>query len=253
MNKLAGYDVVIVCCSNQSQEDYWQRRLESVRGQVMPLSTVVVAVHEDWPGGAGNGLGTLYAYQKAVAKASASNVDLNGLLKDGKSVAMFHTAGKGTRLAPLPGAENNNKPGVKLPVPGSVSILESVIRQTGAYATSRKSRLSVFWGDQIFIPSLPAEYEPKHHADILCALGPVPNAEEWKAKGLQSYGLIATDAENKVLAQLEKVTHEVATEGLKSFPVDRVGASLGSFSLSAPLLSALVAGFQSELNAKTGS
>ena len=29
----------------------------------------------------------------------------------GKSVAIYHTAGKGTRLAPLPGAENNNKPG----------------------------------------------------------------------------------------------------------------------------------------------
>ena len=28
----------------------------------------MVAVHEDWPGGAGNGLGTLYAFQKAVAK-----------------------------------------------------------------------------------------------------------------------------------------------------------------------------------------
>ena len=115
MNKLAGYDVVIVCCSNQSQEDYWQARLESVRGQVMPLSTLVVAVHEDWAGGAGNGLGTLYAYQKAVAKAKAGGKDLDALLAGGASVAMFHTAGKGTRLAPLPGSESNNKPAVKLP------------------------------------------------------------------------------------------------------------------------------------------
>jgi hypothetical protein len=30
---------------------------------------------------------------------------------EGKAVAIYHTAGKGTRLAPLPGAENNNKPG----------------------------------------------------------------------------------------------------------------------------------------------
>ena len=67
MNRLAGYDVVIVCCSNQSQEDYWQRRLETVRGQVMPLDSVVLAVHEDWPGGAGNGLGTLYACVRAGA------------------------------------------------------------------------------------------------------------------------------------------------------------------------------------------
>jgi hypothetical protein len=77
----------------------------------------------------------------------------------GISVGLYHTAGKGTRLAPLPGAENNNKPGVKLPgsvklADGSskrITILESVIKQTGCYAKSRKGRLSVFWGDQVWI------------------------------------------------------------------------------------------------------
>ena len=129
---------MIVCCSNQSQEDYWQRRLEAVRGQVMPRGTIVIAVHEDWAGGAGNGLGTLYAYQKAVAKAKAAGQDLNALLAGGSSVAMFHTAGKGTRLAPLPGSESNNKPAVKLPglveIDGKampLTILEGVIKQTG--------------------------------------------------------------------------------------------------------------------------
>lgn len=60
------------------------------------------------------------------------------------------------RLAPLPGAENNNKPGVKLPVCLTVdgarvplTILEAVCKQTGVYASSRKGRLSVFWGDQV--------------------------------------------------------------------------------------------------------
>ena len=72
------------------------------------------------------------------------------------SVGLYHTAGKGTRLAPLPGAENNNKPGVKLPATikinnqnVSITILEAVIKQTGVYASSRKGRLSVFWGDQV--------------------------------------------------------------------------------------------------------
>jgi len=45
----------------------------------------------------------------------------------------FHTAGKGTRLAPLPGSENNNKPGVKLPATygtgAPISILEGVVQQ----------------------------------------------------------------------------------------------------------------------------
>lgn len=65
-------------------------------------------------------------------------------------------------MAPLPGAENNNKPGVKLPATVkigdknlSITILESVIKQTGCYAKSRMGRLSVFWGDQVFIPTVP--------------------------------------------------------------------------------------------------
>lgn len=60
------------------------------------------------------------------------------------------------RLAPLPGAENNNKPGVKLPssleidgVQVPLTILEAVLKQTGVYAANRKGRLSVFWGDQV--------------------------------------------------------------------------------------------------------
>lgn len=72
------------------------------------------------------------------------------------SVGLYHTAGKGTRLAPMPGSENNNKPGVKLAVtadingkPCPLTILESVVKQTGVYGKSRKGRLSVFWGDQV--------------------------------------------------------------------------------------------------------
>lgn len=81
-------------------------------------------------------------------------------------MGLYHTAGKGTRLAPMPGSENNNKPGVKLAVtadingkPSPLTILESVVKQTGVYGKSRKGRLSVFWGDQVtvctFFPLLP--------------------------------------------------------------------------------------------------
>jgi hypothetical protein len=59
-------------------------------------------------------LGTLYAFQKACKVAKEKyNVDLADELKSGNvSAALYHTAGKGTRLAPLPASENNNKPGV---------------------------------------------------------------------------------------------------------------------------------------------
>lgn len=51
-----------------------------------------------------------------------------------------------SRLAPLPGAENNNKPGVKLPasldldgVATPLTILEAVLKQTGASSRVEES------------------------------------------------------------------------------------------------------------------
>lgn len=145
-------------------------------------------------------LGTLYAYKNAVSLANERyGLDIDKSLEDGNiSIGLYHTAGKGTRLAPLPGAENNNKPGVKLPstikcggklVP--MTILEAVIKQTSSYARSRPGRLSVFWGDQVFIPTVPIEYNVTHHVDILCSLGPMPSEQDWKDKGMDKYGLIA--------------------------------------------------------------
>ena len=185
-------------------------------------------------------------------------MDLRAGLASGEmSCALYHTAGKGTRLAPLPGSENNNKPGVKLPVPGSggapLTILESVVKQTGIYGGVRKGRLSVFWGDQVFVPSIPVGKEkPTHHADILCALGPMMGPEEWKARGMEKYGLIAVSG-NGEGAQVEKVDHATAVKLLSTLgTVEKVGASLGSFSVSWPLLTALVDEFRTELDARTG-
>lgn len=268
-----GYKIVIVCCGDGQQASYWQNRLEQEdrKGLVLPKDSTVIAVDEDWPGGAGNFLGTLYAWKKACAKLKETQQrDLAAELAAGASVALYHTAGKGTRMAPLPGGENNNKPGVKLPVPGDISILESVIRQTGAYAPSRGGRLSVFWGDQIFVPSVSCTYTPKHHADILCGLGPMPSEQEWNERGLSKYGCIVADSDNSVIKQLEKVSHADAAEQVKpenlnrkesrefcSFKsaaddVVRVGPSLGSFSLSAAFLTALEGGFSAELEKKAG-
>ena len=78
----------------------------------------------------------------------------------------------------------------------NISILEAVIKQTGIYAKSRGGRVSVYWGDQVFIPSIDASYKPIAHADILCKLL-VPTAEEWATEGLQNYGLIAVNDRDK--------------------------------------------------------
>ena len=267
MDASQGFDAVVVCTSNVAQERYWQTRLQATAGQAAKSGAIVVAVHEDWAAdGAGNGLGTLYAYAKAKAKAQASGHDLDALLARGGTVGIYHTAGKGTRLAPLPGAENNNKPGVKLPslvdlpadpatgAPAStteLTILEAVVRQTGVYAKHRPGRCSVFWGDQIFVPSAGHNPSGAHHADILAQMGPMPDEADWKAKGLDKYGLIAVNAAGEA-AQVEKVSYDTATRLLAGFgQLAAVGPSLGSFSLGAEMLSSLMTEFAPELEAKT--
>jgi hypothetical protein len=234
MNSKDSFGVVIVCTSTEDQASYWNKRLQLGKGSVIPASTIVVAVCEDWPGGAGNALGTLYAYQKAsIAVRKRFDVDLDAsLMSKELSVAIFHTAGKGTRLAPLPGSENNNKPGVKLAtcvdiggVPRPMTILESVIRQTGCYAKSRQGRLSVFWGDQIFVPTVPVGYSPTHHVDILCSLGPMVSEKEWTDRGLQNYGLIVENTDRNAL-QVDKVDYKTAMTMI---------SSLGSFGKSLSL------------------
>ena len=187
-------------------------------------------------------------------------MDIDADLRAGKiSIGLYHTAGKGTRLAPLPGAENNNNPGVQLPASvlidneqKPITILEAVIKQTGCYARSRMGRLSVFWGDQVFIPTVPVAYTVTHHADILCSLGPMLSEVEWKAKGMEKYGLIALAAGGA--AQVEKVDHATAVQLLASLgEIKSVGASLGSFSISSHLLFALLTEFAQELDTKTGT
>jgi hypothetical protein len=261
MNKLDGFSVIIVCTSTNMQAAYWQQRLEDGKGSILPKDVIVLAVDEDWPGGAGNALGTLYAYEKAAKIAQLKHqVDILSLLKAGKiSVGMYHTAGKGTRLSPLPGAENNNKPGVKLPATikiggkeSPITILEAVIKQTGCYASSRPGRLSVFWGDQVFIPTAAVEYECKYHVDILCSLGPMVDEKTWEEKGMNKYGLIAKNQDGKT-AQVEKVDHATAVSLLKNLGnIDGVGTSLGSFSVSWQMLDALLAEFSLELVCKKG-
>jgi len=260
MNSLQGFDVVIVSCSSSLQAKYWQGRLSKGKGSVLPLHTNVFAVEEDWPGGAGNALGTLYAYQKAVAVAITQGIDISkDLLAKKISVGLFHTAGKGTRLAPLPGAENNNKPGVKLPamvslggIESPITILEAVVKQSGSYANSRKGRLSVFWGDQIFIPTVPTDYNITHHIDILCSLGPMLSEAEWKEKGMDKYGLIARSSTGGA-AQVEKVDHATAVQLLSNLgEIESVGASLGSFSISSLILFELLNEFSAELAARSG-
>ena len=112
------FDVTIICTTDDHQAEFWMSKLSErvVKTSDESKFPMILAVSEDWNAGsgAGNGLGTLYAWQKAVKYAKEKfDVDLNQQLLDGSiSAALYHTAGKGTRMAPLPASENNNKPGV---------------------------------------------------------------------------------------------------------------------------------------------
>ena len=136
-----------------------------------------------------------------------------------------------------------------------ITVLEAVVRQTGVYASSRKGRLSVYWGDQVFIPSAPFIYTPTHHVDIMCTLlgETAPTAEEWVAQGLDKYGVIAVlQGEEKNAAQVEKVDHATAVNMLASLGnIGQVGPSLGSFSVGSEFLAALCGEYSVELTEKT--
>lgn len=113
-------------------------------------------------------------------------------------------------------------------------------------------RLSVFWGDQVFIPKIDVHYQPHAHVDILCSLCPMMSEEEWKEKGMEKYGLIVVNEENNA-AQIEKVTHAMAMNLLNNVGVIKnVGVSLGSFSLSWEFLKILLDEFDEELKKKDG-
>jgi len=79
----------------------------------------------------------------------------------------------------------------------------------------------------------------------------MPTKAEWEAEELHQYGLIAVDSKGGA-TQLEKVTYDVAVAYLPPDVVS-VGTSLGSFSLSAALMEALLVEFKTELAEKSAS
>ena len=60
------FDVTIICTTDDFQAEYWMKRLgDGICKDDSSTNKMVLACSEDWgAGGAGNGLGTLYAYPK---------------------------------------------------------------------------------------------------------------------------------------------------------------------------------------------
>ncbi len=254
-----GFDVIVVVSPSKAQAEYWQRRLEGSRGAVIGPKTKVFSLEEDWPGGAGQLLGTLYAWRKL------ERYGLDDLLARGGRVAIYHTAGKGMRLSPLQLAEGGDKSAVKLPrlikIAGKetpLTILEAVIFQTGIFASSREGRLCVFWGDQIFIPEKGPDFAGNCQAEIFDLRQELPEGEEEWRRNWQSYGLLLPRENGEVLQREKQTWEQIRQLKEKGFIQPdssgklTLGKSLGSFSLSPSLLEALLEEFQPELEEKRG-
>ncbi|KJJ85125.1 conserved hypothetical protein, secreted [Candidatus Omnitrophus magneticus] len=256
-----GPDVVIVVSSLEAQADFWQKRLTGENningsGSVIKKDAIVLSVTEsNWKGGAGNALGTLNGFMQAARKArdlglidieknltgKAEITALTAVFMEfikGKNTAMFHTAGKGTRTAPLPGVELNSKPNIKLSkmidvkgVKEPITILESAIINTNPLADSRKGRLSVFWGDQVIIPVNNVDSKGTHHIEILGQEVPLD-------KEIESYGVLIP-GENGDISQREKLSLETIQELLPEGET-KVYKSIGSFSITQSFLNALL-------------
>jgi hypothetical protein len=244
-------DVIIITMNKSSQAAYWQAFFD----QQDQIKKHFIIIHEDWPGGAGNGLGSLYAFIKANKIAQKKlGIDLLELLRKRKSIGLFHCAGMGKRLYPLTASEYNNKSAIKIPAAeGYKSVIENLLQQTIPQVDHIKGRLFVFWGDQLFLPSQQLQ-TPSSHVEIFSQVIPIPTEQEWKNRGLEKYGLIILP--NGGNAQLVEKIHypKLMTILAKNHDVSttHIGLSLGSFSISPTLLNLLIETFDHELQSKTG-
>lgn len=245
-----GFDAIIVVSSTQEQADFWEHKLKNSE---LLVGRKLYSVVEEWGGGAGQLLGTLNAWKEACKLA-----DLDEMIKEGGSVAIYHTAGKGTRIAPV-GLSEVDKGAVRLPMlveyadgQDAITLLEAVIHQTSIFAASRKGRICVFWGDQIFIPARDIEYDGTHHVELFSIREGAPESEEdWKA-GWESYGLIIPKGEESVLREKqswEEFNRLVEKGVIRPVTSGKIiaGKSMGCFSVSYEFFKALLEEYKTEL------
>lgn len=206
-------------------------------------------VDEDWQGKAGNGLGTLYAFHKANQRS-----DLIAEMEKGASVTIYHTAGSAKRLYPLVAVENNNKGALQLPSLKEgrpLTLLEAVIQQTMPLA--EPGRLSVFWGDQLFFPSIKPR-AAKAAIEIFSKKISFPTPSQWEKNHLERYGLIARSHQKTLL--FDKISRQKFQQLIDQQTIDSkntFATSLGCFSINIEMLQHLLDLFDNELQEKRGN
>jgi len=253
-----GFDWIIVVSSGTAEADFWQSRLELLKGQIIGENAKIISQSEDWPGGAGQLLGTLYAWQKANRL-----FNLEKELKQGKKIAIYHTAGFGKRMAPLSLSEALGKTAIKLPkllkinsINGSEAGKNIQARAIDfgygpqIYAPTRENRLTVFWGDQIIVPSRAPGLEQESPVEIFCQNRVLPsNEKEWE-KRWERYGVLLPTSKGTL--QREKISWAEFLNFKPGLKEKQPGRSLGFFSISSSFLKELLKEFKAELKARKG-
>lgn len=244
-----GFDIVIIVASNGNSK-YWEKRLKKTKKEVLPKKTKILCIEEKWNNqeGAGQLLGTLNAFNLAEKK-----IKIKRALKNKKSIAIYHTAGKGKRMAPLCGAEKNNKPAIKLPRPIKIdrknnlfSLLEAVIYSTQIFSNGREGRICVFWGDQVAIPSNNIRKNIYSPIEIFGIKRKFPSSEKnWK-EDWKHYGILIKKGEE--VLQREKLTWRKIKKQTTGREI--IFQSTGCFSVSFIFLNNLLKEFQKELRLK---
>ncbi len=234
------WNTLIVVSSTEKEAKFWQRSLKN--SDVIHPGTRVISIPEVWSGGAGQLLGTLNALIETRIFAN---------LKKNQTTAIYHTAGKGKRIAPI-GLTEAGKGAVKLPFKNkTTTLLEAVIKQTTPFSETRKGRLCVFWADAIFLPEKNIKFEGKHHIELFGIENKIPAGRKEWVENWQSYGLIIPDGKRIILKEKQTWTELKNSVRLKK----RKGAlsaskNMGCFSISKEFLCALLAEFKKELTEK---
>lgn len=257
-----GIDLLILSTSSLNQAHYWEERIAAQTKRLIHKDAIVIGVFEEWPNGAGNALGTLFALNRA-SKILKSRIGktLIEYLNEGKSIAVYHTAGKGKRLSPLTGCEYNNKPAVELPAfhqndqtHQPLSVLEMVVKQTAIFGKAHQGRVLVFWSDQLFVPSTLQNSPPSSHVALFAKWTKIESSKEWFAQGLSSYGLVHKDSKGHTHLA-DKIPETLFQEFEKEGHIDPkkgLGVSLGSFSLSKEITEILLEEYKNAVENRTG-
>lgn len=278
-----GFDIYIFVSTSKREAEFWQRRFEETRGQVLPKNAIILSVYSEgadrWHGQTNNGSASLYAltladellltkYKEQAIARYEKPMTLMDILKAERPVMMMLMAGNAKRMQPL--AANNKSAiplldtvivkdaqGRAMRVP--ITVGEAVARSFGLLAATRGGRLTEVWGDQINLPGMNIDSDQGYAIEIFNTVCPFMTDEE--KKYAQQKGVIispgrSVDRSGRELPDgmlREKPPLEEIAANAREEESGRVAdLSLGFNSYRWEILEALLEMYKGELEDKLG-